>query len=174
MDNNTDNTPELEEEELFEHHRHVADKGQSLLRVDKFLMQLIANATRNKIQKAADDGNIWVNDVPVKSSYRVKPFDVVRVMLSHPPFENLILPENIPLDIVYEDEDILIINKPAGLVVHPGAGNKSGTLVNALIHYCGNSLSTIGDNSRPGIVHRIDKETSGLLVVAKTPLVLVL
>ena len=166
MDNNTDNIPELEEEELFEHHRHVADKGQSLLRVDKFLMQLIANATRNKIQKAADDGNIWVNDVPVKSSYRVKPFDVVRVMLSHPPFENLILPENIPLDIVYEDDSLLVINKPPGLVVHPGHGNYTGTLVNALAFHFENLPKNSSD--RPGLVHRIDKNTSGLLVVAKT------
>ena len=168
MDNNTDNTPELEEEELFEHHRHVADKGQSLLRVDKFLMQLIANATRNKIQKAADDGNIWVNDVPVKSSYRVKPFDVVRVMLSHPPFENLILPENIPLDIVYEDDSLLVINKPPGLVVHPGHGNYTGTLVNALAFHFDNLPKNSSD--RPGLVHRIDKNTSGLLVLAKTDL----
>ena len=166
MDNNKDNTPELEEEELFEHHRHVADKGQSLLRVDKFLMQLIANATRNKIQKAADDGNIWVNDVPVKSSYRVKPFDVVRVMLSHPPFENLILPENISLDIVYEDDSLLVINKPPGLVVHPGHGNYTGTLVNALAFHFENLPKNSSD--RPGLVHRIDKNTSGLLVVAKT------
>lgn len=165
MDNNIDNTPELEEE-LFEHHRHVADKGQSLLRVDKFLMQLVANATRNKIQKAADDGNIWVNDVPVKSSYRVKPFDVVRVMLSHPPFENLILPEDIPLDIVYEDDSLLVINKPAGLVVHPGHGNYTGTLVNALAFHFENLPKNSSD--RPGLVHRIDKNTSGLLVVAKT------
>ncbi|HNP33326.1 MAG TPA: RluA family pseudouridine synthase [Flavobacterium sp.] len=166
MDNNPDNTPELEEEELFEHHRFVADKGQSLLRVDKFLMQLIANATRNKIQKAAEDGNIWVNDIPVKSNYRVKPFDVVRVMLSHPPFENLILPENIPLDIVYEDDALLVINKPPGLVVHPGHGNYTGTLVNALAFHFENLPKNSSD--RPGLVHRIDKDTSGLLVVAKT------
>jgi 23S rRNA pseudouridine1911/1915/1917 synthase len=168
MDNNPDNTPELEEEELFEHHRFVADKGQSLLRVDKFLMQLIANATRNKIQKAAEDGNIWVNDIPVKSNYRVKPFDVVRVMLSHPPFENLIIPEDIPLDIVYEDESLLVINKPPGLVVHPGHGNYTGTLVNALAFHFENLPKNSSD--RPGLVHRIDKNTSGLLVVAKTEL----
>ena len=164
--NLNNDSPELEEEELFEHHRHVADKGQSLLRVDKFLMHLIANATRNKIQKAAEDGNIWVNDIPVKSNYRVKPFDVVRVMLSHPPFENLILPENIPLDIVYEDEALLIINKPPGLVVHPGHGNYTGTLVNALAFHFENLPKNSSD--RPGLVHRIDKNTSGLLVVAKT------
>lgn len=166
MDNNIDNSPELEEEELFEHHRHVADKGQSLLRVDKFLMQLIANATRNKIQKAAEDGNIWVNDVPVKSNYRVKPMDVVRVMLSHPPFENHIYPEDIPLDIVYEDEALLLINKPPGLVVHPGHGNYTGTLVNALAFHFENL--PMNSSERPGLVHRIDKNTSGLLVVAKT------
>lgn len=157
---------EIEEEELYEHHRYVADKGQSLLRVDKFLMQLIANATRNKIQKAAEDGNIWVNDVPVKSNYRVKPFDVVRVMLSHPPFENLILPENIPLNIVYEDDSLLVINKPPGLVVHPGHGNYTGTLVNALAFHFENLPKN--SSNRPGLVHRIDKNTSGLLVVAKT------
>jgi len=166
MDNNNDVTPEIEDEELFEHHRFVADKGQSLLRVDKFLMHLIANATRNKIQKAAEDGNIWVNDIPVKSNYRVKPLDVVRVMLSHPPFENLILPEDIPLDIVFEDESLLVINKPPGLVVHPGHGNYTGTLVNALAFH----FESLPKNSsdRPGLVHRIDKNTSGLLVVAKT------
>ena len=166
MDNNNDVTPEIEDEELFEHHRFVADKGQSLLRVDKFLMHLIANATRNKIQKAAEDGNIWVNDIPVKSNYRVKPLDVVRVMLSHPPFENLILPEDIPLDIVFEDESLLVINKPPGLVVHPGHGNYTGTLVNALAFHFENLPKNSSD--RPGLVHRIDKNTSGLLVVAKT------
>lgn len=167
MDNNKYNSPELEEEEeLFEHHRHVADKGQSLLRVDKFLMQLMANATRNKIQKAAEDGNIWVNDVPVKSNYRVKPMDVVRVMLSHPPFENHIYPEDIPLDIVYEDEALLLLNKPPGLVVHPGHGNYTGTLVNALAFHFENL--PMNSSERPGLVHRIDKNTSGLLVVAKT------
>lgn len=166
MENNPDNTPELEDDELFEHHRFVSDKGQSLLRVDKFLMQLIANATRNKIQKAAEEGNIWVNDIPVKSNYRVKPFDVVRVMLSHPPFENLILPENIPLDIFYEDDQLLVINKPPGLVVHPGHGNYTGTLVNALAFHFENLPKNSSD--RPGLVHRIDKDTSGLLVVAKT------
>jgi 23S rRNA pseudouridine1911/1915/1917 synthase len=154
------------EEEFFEHHRFVSPKGQSLLRVDKFLMQLIENATRNKIQQAATDGKIWVNDVPVKSNYKVKPFDVVRVMLSHPPFENHIIPENIPLDIVYEDEALLVINKPAGLVVHPGHGNYTGTLVNALAYHFDNL--PMNSSERPGLVHRIDKNTSGLLVVAKT------
>ena len=165
MNSNIDDTSEFEEE-FFEHHRFVSPKGQSLLRVDKFLMQLIENATRNKIQKAAEDGNIWVNDVPVKSNYRVKPFDVVRVMLSHPPFENHIIPENIPLDIVYEDDSLLLINKPAGLVVHPGHGNYTGTLVNALAYHFENL--PLNSSERPGLVHRIDKNTSGLLVIAKT------
>jgi 23S rRNA pseudouridine1911/1915/1917 synthase len=165
MNNNIDDTSELEEE-FFEHHRFVSPKGQSLLRVDKFLMQLIENATRNKIQKAAEVGNIWVNDIPVKSNYRVKPFDVVRVMLSHPPFENHIIPENIPLDIVYEDDSLLLINKPAGLVVHPGHGNYTGTLVNALAYHFENL--PMNSSERPGLVHRIDKNTSGLLVIAKT------
>ncbi len=149
------------DEELYEHHKFVSPKGQSLLRVDKFLMQLIENATRNKIQQAATDGNIWVNDIPVKSNYRVKPFDVVRVMLSHPPFENHIIPEDIPLDIVYEDDVLLVINKPAGLVVHPGHGNYTGTLVNALAFHCDNL--PMNSSERPGLVHRIDKNTSGLL-----------
>lgn len=154
------------EDELFEHHRFVSPKGQSLLRVDKFLMQLIENATRNKIQQAAENGNIWVNDIPVKSNYRVKPFDIVRVMLTHPPFENHIIPEDIPLDIVFEDDALLVINKPAGLVVHPGHGNYTGTLVNALAFHFDNL--PMNSSERPGLVHRIDKNTSGLLVVAKT------
>ena len=162
---NTNDTFELEEE-LFEHHRFVSPKGQSLLRVDKFLMQLIENATRNKIQNAAEKGNIWVNDVPVKSNYRVKPFDVVRVMLEHPPFQNHIIPEDIPLNIVYEDDALLVINKPPGLVVHPGHGNYTGTLVNALAFHFDNL--PMNSSERPGLVHRIDKNTSGLLVVAKT------
>ncbi|MGV9003772.1 RluA family pseudouridine synthase [Flavobacterium sp.] len=154
------------DEEFYEHHRFVSSKGQSILRVDKYLMQLIENATRNKIQQAAADGKIWVNDIPVKSNYKVKPFDVVRVMLSHPPFENHILPEDIPLDIVYEDDALLIINKPAGLVVHPGHGNYTGTLVNALAFHFDNL--PMNSSERPGLVHRIDKNTTGLLVVAKT------
>ena len=165
MNTNTTDFSDLEDE-LFEHHRFVSPKGQSLLRVDKFLMQLIENATRNKIQQAAENGNIWVNDIPVKSNYRVKPFDVVRVMLTHPPFENHIIPEDIPLDIVYEDDALLVINKPAGLVVHPGHGNYTGTLVNALAFHFDNL--PMNSSERPGLVHRIDKNTSGLLVVAKT------
>jgi len=154
------------EDELFEHYRFEAGKGQAPLRVDKFLMNLVENATRNKIQKAAENGNIFVNDVPVKSNYKVKANDVVRVLMEQPPFENLIIPENIPLDIVYEDDDLLVVNKPAGLVVHPGHGNYTGTLVNALAYHFDNL--PLNSSERPGLVHRIDKDTSGLLVIAKT------
>lgn len=154
------------EEELYEHFKFIAGSGQSPLRVDKFLMNLVENATRNKIQKAAENGNIFVNDVPVKSNYKVKANDVVRVLMEQPPFENIIIPEDIPLDIVYEDEDLLVVNKPAGLVVHPGHGNYTGTLVNALAFHFENL--PLNSSERPGLVHRIDKDTSGLLVVAKT------
>lgn len=154
------------EEELYEHFKFIAGSGQSPLRVDKFLMNLVENATRNKIQKAAENGNIFVNDVPVKSNYKVKANDVVRVLMEQPPFENIIIPEDIPLDIVYEDDDLLVVNKPAGLVVHPGHGNYTGTLVNALAFHFENL--PLNSSERPGLVHRIDKDTSGLLVVAKT------
>ncbi len=154
------------EDELYEHFRFDVPKGQLLLRIDKFLMNLIPNATRNKIQQAATAGDIYVNDLPVKSNYKVKPLDVVRIMLSHPPFENRVDPENIPLDIVYEDAALLLINKPPGLVVHPGHGNYTGTLVNALAYHFENL--PMNSSERPGLVHRIDKDTSGLLVIAKT------
>ncbi len=160
--------PEIGEldDDLFEHFRFVVPGGQQLLRIDKFLMHLIPNATRNKIQNAAAAGNIYVNDIPVKSNYRVKPHDVVRILLTYPPFENRIDPENIPLDIVYEDDVLLVLNKPAGLVVHPGHGNYTGTLVNALAFHFENL--PLNSSERPGLVHRIDKNTSGLLVIAKT------
>ncbi len=154
------------DDELYEHYKFISPKGQSILRVDKFLMQLIENATRNKIQQAAERGNIFANGIPVKSNYKVKPFDEIKVMLSHPPFENHIIPENIPLDIVYEDDALLVINKPVGLVVHPGHGNYTGTLVNALAYHFDNL--PMNSSERPGLVHRIDKNTSGLLVIAKT------
>ena len=166
MNNNPNTEVEEIEDELFEHFRFDVPKGQLLLRIDKFLMNLIPNATRNKIQNAATAGDIYVNDVPVKSNYKVKPLDVVRIMLSHPPFENRVDPENIPLDIVYEDEALLLINKPAGLVVHPGHGNYTGTLVNALAYHFENLPKN--SSERPGLVHRIDKDTTGLLVIAKT------
>lgn len=154
------------EDELYEHHRFEASKGQSALCVDKFLMNMIENTTRNKIQQAAEKGSILVNDVPVKSNYKVKAGDVVRLVLAHPTYEQLLTPENIPLDIVYEDDQLLVINKPAGMVVHPGHGNYSGTLVNALAYHFENL--PMNSSERPGLVHRIDKDTSGLLVVAKT------
>ncbi len=155
-----------QDDELYEHYNFIAGKGQEPLRVDKFLMNFIENATRNKIQQAAKNGNIWVNGVAVKSNYKVKAHNEVRVLFEHPPYENLLTPENIPLDIVYEDDVLLVVNKPAGMVVHPGHGNYSGTLINALIYHFENLPKN--SNERPGLVHRIDKDTSGLLVVAKT------
>lgn len=157
---------ELSQEELFEHYRFEASKGQEPLRVDKFLMNFIENATRNKIQQAAKQGHIWVNGAQVKQNYRVKAGDEVKVLFEHPPYEFLLTPEDIPLDIVFEDEQVLVVDKPAGMVVHPGHGNYSGTLLNALVHH----FKDLPNNSsgRPGLVHRIDKDTSGLLVIAKT------
>jgi 23S rRNA pseudouridine1911/1915/1917 synthase len=154
------------ENELFEHYKFEIPKGQLLLRIDIYLTNMIPNATRNKIQNAASSGNIFVNNLPVKSNYKVKPLDIVQVMLSHPPFENRVDPEDIPLDIVYEDDQLLLINKPAGLVVHPGHGNYTGTLVNALAFHFENLPKN--SSERPGLVHRIDKDTTGLLVIAKT------
>ena len=164
MDNQAELGPNTND--LYEHYRFVAEKGQQPLRVDKFLMNYIEKATRNKIQKAATAGNIYVNDSTVKSNYKVKPHDVVTVMFAHPPYEFLLVPEDIPLDIVYEDDQLLVVNKPAGMVVHPGHGNYSGTLINALTFHIENLPAN--SNERPGLVHRIDKDTSGLLVVAKT------
>ena len=153
-------------DDLYEHFKFVADKGQSPLRVDKYLMNKVENATRNKIQKAAKDGNIYVNDTVVKQNYKVKPGDVVTVLFEHPPYELLLTPEDIPIDIVYEDDDVLVVNKEAGMVVHPGHGNYSGTLINALTFHFDNLPNN--SSNRPGLVHRIDKDTSGLLVIAKT------
>ena len=159
-------TQDIENEDLYEHHKFIASEGQEPLRVDKFLMNFIENATRSKLQQAAKAGNVLVNDVAVKSNHKVKPNDIVRVVLAYPPAERLLVAEDIPLDIVYEDATVIVVNKPAGMVVHPGHGNYSGTLVNGLIHHIEN-LPT-NSNERPGLVHRIDKDTSGLLVVAKT------
>ncbi|MCE2611417.1 RluA family pseudouridine synthase [Flavobacteriaceae bacterium D16] len=154
------------EDDLFEHYKFNASKGQEPLRVDKFLMNFIENATRNKIQQAAKAGHIWVNGTPVKQNYRVKADDEVKVLFEHPPYEFLLVPEDLPLDVVYEDDALLLVNKPAGMVVHPGHGNYSGTLVNALAYHF--EKLPVNSNNRPGLVHRIDKDTSGLLVVAKT------
>jgi 23S rRNA pseudouridine1911/1915/1917 synthase len=157
-------------DELFEHFSFLADKGQEPVRVDKFLMNRIENATRNKIQKAAKSGYIFSNENPVKQNYKVKPGDNIKVMFHHPPYENLIVGEKIDIDIVYEDNDILVVNKPPNQVVHPGHGNYSGTLLNGLIYH--NENLPQNRDGRPGLVHRIDKDTSGLLVVAKSDIAL--
>ena len=163
-----DYTPENQNDDdaLYEHYAFTVEKGQNPLRIDKYLMNFVENATRNKIQAAAKSGNIFVNGVTVKSSYKVKGNDVIKVLFAHPPYENLLVGEDIPLDIVFEDDHLLVVNKPAGMVVHPGHGNYSGTLINALIY----RFENLPNNSseRPGLVHRIDKDTSGLLVIAKT------
>src|SRR5690554_4379691 len=167
QNNMTDFTPEQDsDDDLYEHYAFTAEKGQTPLRIDKYLMNFIENATRNKIQAAAKNGSIYVNDVPVKSNYKVKPFDKIRVLFEHPPYEYLLTPEDIPLNIVFEDDDLLVINKEAGMVVHPGHGNYSGTLINALTFHFDNLPNN--SSNRPGLVHRIDKDTSGLLVIAKT------
>jgi 23S rRNA pseudouridine1911/1915/1917 synthase len=166
MEDNLFFAPEEENDDLYEHYSFTVDKGQSPLRIDKYLMNFIENATRNKIQEGAKNGSVFVNDIPVKSSYKVKPFDVIKVLFAHPPYENLLVGEDIPLDVIYEDDTLLVVNKPAGMVVHPGHGNYSGTLINALIHRFDNLPNN--SSNRPGLVHRIDKDTSGLLVIAKT------
>jgi 23S rRNA pseudouridine1911/1915/1917 synthase len=158
------------EQELYEHFRIVVDKGQAMLRIDKYLMHRLHNASRTKIQYAADTDCIVVNEKPVKSSYKVKPGDVVSIVLPHPPKDTGIVPEDIPLEILYEDHDLMIVNKPAGMVVHPGYNNVSGTLVNALAWHLKDHQFAKEGNIRPGLVHRIDKNTSGLLVIAKNEL----
>jgi 23S rRNA pseudouridine1911/1915/1917 synthase len=153
--------------ELYEHFRVVVDKGQTPVRIDKYLFERIVNASRNRIQTAADAGFVMANGKPVKSSYKVKPLDVLTVMMDRPRYENDIIPEDIPLDILYEDDDLLVVNKPKGMVVHPSAGHYSGTLVNAIMYHCKDSLSGINGEIRPGIVHRIDMDTTGSLIVCK-------
>lgn len=155
--------------ELYEHFRFVADKGQALLRVDKFLVQRMEKTSRNRIQQAAEAGCIIANGKAVKSNYRVKPDDVISIVMDRPRYDFEIIAENIPLEIVYEDDTVLVVNKPAGLVVHPGHGNYSGTLVNALAWHFKDNPNYDVDDPRLGLVHRIDKDTSGLLVIAKTP-----
>lgn len=153
--------------ELYEHHRFVADKGQGLIRIDKFLFDKLESISRSKIQAAAQAGSIIVNQKPVKSNYKVKPGDTIAIVLPHPPHEFELIPEDIELDILYEDDDLLVVNKPAGMVVHPGHGNYTGTLVNALAYHLKDSPLFEKNEVRPGLVHRIDKNTSGLLVIAK-------
>ena len=165
-----DNFNEIFDQELHEHFAFDIDNGQEPLRIDKFLMNRIENATRNKIQKAAKSGYIFSNENPVKQNYKVKPGDNIKVMFHHPPYENLIVGEKIDIDIIYEDNDILVVNKPPNQVVHPGHGNYSGTLLNGLIYH--NENLPENRDGRPGLVHRIDKDTSGLLVVAKSDIAL--
>lgn len=155
--------------ELYEHFRFVSDKGQALLRVDKFLTARMQGSSRNRIQQAAEAGCVLANGKPVKSNYRVKPLDVISIVMDRPRYECEIIAEDIPLNIVYEDNTVLVVNKPAGLVVHPGHGNYHGTLVNALAYYFRNNPVYDVNDPRLGLVHRIDKDTSGLLVIAKTP-----
>ena len=159
-------------QELFEHFRFQADPGQALLRVDKFLFNRLEGTSRSRIQTAANAGNILVNDAPAKPNYRVKPGDTISIVLPHPPRKTELLPEEIPLDIVFEDDDVIVVNKPAGMVVHPGHGNYTGTLVNALMFHLGDQPLFSSGEERPGLVHRIDKNTSGLLVIAKHELAL--
>ena len=158
---------EAGEQDLYEHLRIVVDKGQSLLRLDKFLMIRIENASRNRIQNSIEAGNVLVNEKAAKASYKVKPFDVISIVLPHPPRDTEVYPEDIPLDFVYEDNDVIIINKPAGMVVHPGFNNYTGTLVNALVFHFNQLPQLPGNEGRPGLVHRIDKDTSGLLLISK-------
>ena len=155
-------------EELYEHHSFIADQGQEPLRIDKFLMDRVPNTSRNRLQIAAKNGNILVNKKPVKSSYKVRPNDVISIVLPYPVREIELIPEDIPLDILYEDDEVLVINKQAGLVVHPGYGNYSGTLVNALVYHFEQLPPSKDYAGRPGLVHRLDKNTTGIMVVAKT------
>ncbi|WP_353137630.1 RluA family pseudouridine synthase [Pseudopedobacter sp.] len=159
--------PETEESELYEHFRIVVDKGQSLIRVDKFLMVRLENASRSKIQNAIEQENVLVNGKPVKSSYKIKPLDDISIVLPHPPRDTEVYPEDIPINIIYEDDDVVLVNKEPGMVVHPGYGNWSGTLVNALTFHFNQLPQLPGNDGRPGLVHRIDKDTSGLLVISK-------
>jgi 23S rRNA pseudouridine1911/1915/1917 synthase len=159
-----------ERDELYEHYRIVADQGQSLLRVDKFLMNRLENTSRNKIQNTAKAGNVLVNDKPVKPNHKVHPGDVVSLVMTHPPRDIEIIPENIPLEVVFEDEHLIIINKKPGMVVHPAYGNYTGTLVNALTYYFSDQKNSEGEVPKPCLVHRIDKDTSGIMIVAKTEL----
>ena len=158
-----------EENQLYEHFRFVADKKQSLLRIDKYLIDRLTHISRNRIQLAAEANCILSNGKAVKSNYRVKPLDVITIMMSRPRYEFEIIPEDIPLNIVYEDDELLVVNKPAGLVVHPGHGNYHGTLINGLAYHFKDDAQYDPTDPRLGLVHRIDKDTSGLLVIAKRP-----
>lgn len=170
MDNEEILENQEDRDELYEHFRIEVDQKQGLLRIDKFLMNRLENTSRNKIQIAAKAGNIIVNNVSVKSNYRIHPNDIISIVMSHPPRDIEIIPEDIPLDIVYEDNDLIIINKKPGMVVHPAYGNYTGTLVNALTFYFNSKGNKDGETPKPYLVHRIDKDTSGIMIVAKTEL----
>lgn len=164
----TEEEQDLQDDELFEHHHIKVDRGQELLRIDKFLMARLPNVTRNKVQAGIKEGFVKVNGEPVKANHKIHPGDSIHVYLPEPPRDEEVLPEDIPLNIVYEDPHLLVVNKPAGMVVHPAYQNWSGTLVNALTYHFQNLPEMKGNEGRPGLVHRIDKDTSGLLVIAKT------
>ncbi|MCX6304953.1 MAG: RluA family pseudouridine synthase [Bacteroidetes bacterium] len=166
-----DDKPEIPEEssELFEHFRFVVDRGQNPLRIDKYLMAKIENASRNRIQNSAHAGNILVNDVVVKPNHKVKPLDIITIVLAYPPRDTEVYPENIPISIVYEDHDIMVINKAPGMVVHPGHGNFTGTLQNALLYHL-QQTNPDDPDAKPYLVHRIDKDTSGIMLIAKNEL----
>lgn len=161
---------EIEEQELYERLRMEVDAGQVPLRVDKYLVEHMPHQSRNRIQTVADAGMLFVNDRPVKSNYKVRPGDIISMMIDHAPYDDKIEPEEIPLDVVYEDDQLLVINKPAGMVVHPGCGNYHGTLVNAIAWHLRNNPAYDPNDPEVGLVHRIDKDTSGLLVATKTPM----
>jgi len=157
----------IDGEEVYEHHKQIVDDNQITMRIDKFIVNQIANMTRNKIQKLADQGFVFVNDMPVKSSYKIKPKDVIKILKDFPKRDNKLVPQDIPVKIVYEDDYLVIVNKEPGMVVHPSYGHYTGTLLNALKFHI-NKLAECEDDNRPGLVHRIDKNTSGIIVVAKS------
>ncbi|GAB4107632.1 RluA family pseudouridine synthase [Echinicola sediminis] len=159
-----------DDDDLYEHLRIEVDKGQTAIRLDKFLTEKVANATRNKVQRTIEDGNVKVNGQSTKANYKIKPGDVITVMLEAAPRDTEVIPEKIDLDILFEDEHLLVVNKPAGMVVHPAYGNWTGTLVNGLVYHFNQLPELPGNSGRPGLVHRIDKDTSGLLVIAKSEL----
>ena len=164
-----ENDQELnDQEELFEHHKFIVEKGHSMIRIDKFLINRMQNVSRNKIQQACEVGNILVNGKAVKSSYKVKPLDQIQIVLPEPVRDNELVPQDLPIKIAFEDEEFVIINKDPGMVVHPAYGNYTGTLMNALMFHFSNLPASEGNMDRPGLVHRIDKNTSGLMVIAKT------
>jgi 23S rRNA pseudouridine1911/1915/1917 synthase len=158
---------EQEEDELYEHFRFVIDKGQEPIRIDKYITEKLSFASRNKVQQAIDSGNVLVNDKKTKSNYKLRGNDVIQIVLPTPSYDYTVQAKNIPLDIIYEDEELMVINKPIGMVVHPGHGNYTGTLVHALLWHC-KTIANKDDETRPGLVHRIDKNTTGLMVIGKT------